>query len=348
MTPRRPRLLVALKPSEELDAALAGLLPGVECGYAATTAPADRVDAEAVLVGSVERELGDFESSTTPQLRLVQRVYTGLDAFPFSRFPPPIQVAGNVGGFAPFVAEGAVALALASARSLILANSMVAQGRMRPPPAAFTFRGKTALILGYGSIGREIAARLAGFDMRVVGLNRSGRMAPGVSAMVPADRLDEALGQADIVFEARPLTRATRGSLGAAQFARMRTGALFVNVGRAGTVVEEALYRHLKEHPEFRAAIDVWWDEDFGEGHLARRFAWSELPNLTSSPHVSGAVPEATRYGLARAIENLARFFRGETPLYLADRNDYTEPPTDPVAAPAAPPAAFAPLERRA
>jgi phosphoglycerate dehydrogenase-like enzyme len=138
--------------------------------------------------------------------------------------------------------------------------------------------------------------------MRVLGVNRSGRMAPGVSAMFPADRLDEALVEADVIFDARPLTRETEGSLGAAQFARMRPSALFVNVGRAGTVVEAALYHHLKEHPEFRAALDVWWDEDFGGAQVSAQFPWSQLPNVTGSPHVSGAVPEAMPYSMSKAL----------------------------------------------
>jgi phosphoglycerate dehydrogenase-like enzyme len=148
--------------------------------------------------------------------------------------------------------------------------------------------------------------------------------------MYPANRLDEALEEADVIFEVRPLTRETRGSLGAAQFARMRPSAIFVNVGRAGTVDEEALFVHLRDHLGFRAALDVWWDEGFGDGRLGRRFAWSELPNLTGSPHASGAVPEATPYGLSKALENLARFFRGEKPLYLADPTEYLDPKSVP------------------
>ncbi|MCI4373533.1 MAG: hypothetical protein L3K02_07830 [Thermoplasmata archaeon] len=330
MTLDAPRLLVALKSSDGLDAALSAALPEVPYTYAHPVDSARWSAVEALLVGSVERELGDFSATLTPHLRFVQRLYTGLDGFPFERFPPPIRVAGNVGGFAPFVAEGAVALALASARSIVAAHAMVVQGRMRPPPDALTLRGKTALILGYGAIGREIATRLAGLEMRVLGVNRTGRMSPGVSAMFPADRLDDALSEADVIFEARPLTRATRGSLGAAQFARMRPAAVFVNVGRAGTVVERDLYEHLRDHPQFRAALDVWWEEDFATGVLGQGFAWADLPNLTGSPHTSGGVPEAMPYSLSRALENLSRFFRGEEPSYLAEPRDYGTTGTGP------------------
>jgi phosphoglycerate dehydrogenase-like enzyme len=323
----RPRLLVGLQPDEEIDAAITVSLPEVAYGYARSTAPEAWGEVEALLVGSVERELGEFDVQTTPRLGFVQRVYTGLDSFPFDRFPPPIRVAGNVGGYAPFVAEGAVTLALAAARNTVLAHRAVVEGRLRPSPVSRTLRGKTALILGYGSIGREIAVRVAGLGMRVLGLTRTGRMAPGVEAMYPADRLDEALRVADVIFEARPLTRATRGSLGAAQLAQMRPSAILVNVGRAGTIEESALYQHLRDHPEFRAGLDVWWEEDHSGGRIGQRFPWADLPNLTASPHNSGAVPEAGPFGLARALENLGRFFRGAEPLFVADRAEYVGPP---------------------
>ena len=118
-------------------------------------------------------------------------------------------------------------------------------------------------------------------------------MAPELEAVYPADRLEEALADTDFVFDVRPLTRATRSSIGAKQLGRMRGSATYVNVGRAGTVDEEALYRHLSTHPDFRVALDCWWDEDYAAGTLAQRFPWTELPNFIGTPHSAGAVPGA-------------------------------------------------------
>jgi phosphoglycerate dehydrogenase-like enzyme len=318
-----PRLLVSLKRRDLVDSVLHDLLPGVPWRYAEGVAAGDLASIEALLVGSVERELGKFDPATTPKLSIVQRVYTGLDGFPFDRFPPTVRVAGNVGGFGPYVAEHAVMLALAASHALVPSHRLVSEGRLRPPPVQFSLRGRTALILGYGAIGREIAVRLQGFGARCVGLNRSGRMGPGVEAVYPADRLDEALGEADLVFDVRPLTRSTRGSLGAAQLENMRPDAVYVNVGRAGTVDEAALFHHLETHPGFRAALDVWWSEDFAQGTVDLRFPWTQLPNFLGTPHSAGAVPGADEYSLRRAVENLARFFAGEPPANVADRHDY-------------------------
>ena len=274
-------------------------------------------------MGSLDRELPDFDPASTPHLSLVQRIYTGLDGFPFGRFPAAVRIAGNVGAFAPFVAEHAVALALAASRSLLSAHEQVRRGQLRPPPEQRLLFGRTAVVLGYGEIGRAVAARLAAFGMRIVGVNRTGRMAPGADAMYPAGALGDAVAVGDLVIDARPLTVATRGSVNAELLARFRPEAIYVNVGRALTVEEEALYRHLKDHPGFRAALDVWWDEDFGKGTLGRRFPFTDLSNFVGTPHSAGLGPDVDGYVLDRALQNLGRYFRGEPPLYLADRKEY-------------------------
>jgi phosphoglycerate dehydrogenase-like enzyme len=322
-TARLPRLLVALRPREEISEALARGLPNIDWTYADGAQRSDWTAVEALLVGSVERELGDYTAASTPRLSFVQGIYTGVDGFPFERFPEAVRIAGNVGAFAPFVAEHALALALAAARAIVPAQAEVRAHRLRPPPVHRLLWKRTAVILGYGEIGRSIADRLAGFEMRIVGVNRAGRMAPGLDAVYPADRLREALSVGAFVFDVRPLTLRTAGTIAAEELRAMPAEAVYVNVGRAGTVDEESLYRHLVEHPGFRAALDVWWDEDFQNGTFQVRFPFAELPNFVGTPHSAGVGPPVERYVLARAVENLARFFRGENPLYLVDRRDY-------------------------
>jgi phosphoglycerate dehydrogenase-like enzyme len=318
----RPRLLVATSSEIEIAPALATSLPDVAWRRIGETPAAERGAVEAILAGS-RSLLADFDPVSTPKLRFVQRIFTGVDDFPFDRFPESVQVAGNVGAFAPYVAEQAMALALAAARQLVPAQEMIRAGRLRPPPEQRVFDGSTALVLGYGEIGRAIARRLRPFEVRVVGLSRHGRMAPDCEAMYPAERLDEALGAADLVFDARPLTRATRGSIGPGQLVRMRPTAIYVNVGRAGTVDEEALYRHLVAHPEFRAAMDPWWHENFADGTFERRFPFGELPNFVGMPHSAGYGRDTTARALRSAIANLAQFFAIGTPPRSVDRNDY-------------------------
>lgn len=301
-------------------------LPGISWQYAATGSPHEWEGVEAALVGSVERELGNVDLRQLRALRFVQRLYTGMDGVPFERFPPGVRFAGNVGAYAPFVSEHAVALALAAAREIPRANTLVGSGILRPVPAQRLLWRRTALILGFGEIGRAIAERLSGFGTHILGLNRSGRNAPGCERMFAADQLTEAVREADFVFECRPLTRSTERSVDAAVLAAMRPNAVFVNVGRAGTVDEEALYRHLSTHPEFRAALDVWWQEDYARGRIELRFPFAKLSNCVCTPHSAGFGEGVEEYVLERALTNLARFFRGEEPLYVIDPAEYAKP----------------------
>lgn len=318
-----PRLLVALRPREEVGKVLRSQLPEIECQYIAEGPPGNWESAEAMLLGSVERDLAGADVHSLPHLRFVQRVYTGMDDVPFERFPACVRFAGNVGAYAPFVAEHAVALALGAARDLPRSHEMVRTGALRPPPAQRLLWGRTAVILGYGEIGRAIASRLTGFETRILGLNRTGGMAPGCEGMFPADRLGEAVREGDFVFDTRPLTRKTHQSIDETVLTAMRPAAVFVNVGRAGTVNEEALYRHLTAHPEFRAALDVWWHEDFAHGRIEHRFPFADLPNFVGTPHSAGFGPGVETYVLERATANLHRFFSGQEPRYIADRGEY-------------------------
>jgi len=318
-----PRLLLAVKRRDAVAAAVDRRLPGIPAGFLEETGPGEWGAVEAALLGSFAREARSWDPTATPRLRFVQRVFTGVDDLPFDRFPPGVEIAGNVGGFAPFVAEHAVALALAAARSLVTAHAQVAAGTLRPAPENRVLWHRTAVILGYGEIGRGIAARLRGFEVRIVGVNRTGDPAPGCDQMFPASRLREALALAAVAFDARPLTRSTQRTIGAEELRAMPPDAIYVNVGRAGTVDEEALYRHLVDHPTFRAALDVWWGEEFGSGALRQRFPFASLPNLVGTPHSAGFAPPVEAYALESALENLARFFAGERPRYIVDRSEY-------------------------
>jgi phosphoglycerate dehydrogenase-like enzyme len=299
------------------------MLPDLRSVFLEESDPSDWGEVTATLLGSVVREGARWDPRATPGLRFIQRSFAGVDDLPFDRIPVGIDVAGNVGGFAPFVAEHAVALVLAAARCIVPAHAQLLAGTLRPSPENRILWHRTAVILGYGEIGREIATRLKGFGTRIVGVNRRGDPAPGCDTMLPAGRLSEALALGNVVLDARPLTRLTQASIGGKELSAMPPDAIFVNIGRAGTVDEEALYRHLVDHPEFRAGLDVWWDEGFADGTLRYRFPFPELPNFVGTPHSAGFGPGVEAYALEHALENLARFFRGDRPLHLVDRTEY-------------------------
>jgi phosphoglycerate dehydrogenase-like enzyme len=160
---------------------------------------------------------------------------------------------------------------------------------------------KTILIVGYGSIGAAIEARLAPFGVRILRVARSAKTEPDVSSI---DRLHDLLPQADIVTVTVPLTDQTRGLFGAKELALMKHGALLVNAARGPVVSTDALVEALTQH-KIRAALDVTDPEPLPKGHPL----WS-APNCLITPHVAGSTPDfihrAFRFGAAQVKRFLA------------------------------------------
>jgi len=161
--------------------------------------------------------------------------------------------------------------------------------------------GKTVLIVGYGSIGAAIEARLTPFGVTVLRVARSAR--EGVSAI---GELHGLLAQADIVVLIVPLTDATRGLMGAAEIALMKPGALLVNAARGPVVETDALVEALGSG-RIRAAVDVTDPEPLPAGHPL----WT-APNCLITPHVGGSTPEFIHRAFRFGAEQVRRFVAGE------------------------------------
>jgi phosphoglycerate dehydrogenase-like enzyme len=164
--------------------------------------------------------------------------------------------------------------------------------------------GKTVLIVGYGSIGVAIEARLKPFEVkRILRVARSARKEPEVFAVGELRRL---LPEADVVVVIVPLTAETRGLIGAAEIALMKPGALLVNAARGPVVNTEALLEALQNN-RLRAVLDVTDPEPLPAGHPL----WS-APNCMITPHVGGSTPEFIHRAFRFGAEQVRRFIAGE------------------------------------
>ena len=144
--------------------------------------------------------------------------------------------------------------------------------------------GSVLLIIGYGSIGRELAKRAQAFGMRAWGVTRSGKGDPAhVEKIWPAAELHEALPQADHVVIAAPDTPETKHLIGAEQIARVKCGARLINIGRGSLLDEAALIAALQSGQLSGAALDVTSVEPLP----ADSPLW-KAPNLFITPHTSG------------------------------------------------------------
>jgi phosphoglycerate dehydrogenase-like enzyme len=192
-------------------------------------------------------------------------------------------------------------------------------------------RGATLGIIGYGSIGRELAriTRTA-FGMTVLACKRdprrredAGYALPGTGdpagafpeAWYPPEKVDELLARSDVVVMCAPLTPATRQMIGARELAAIKPGAFFVNVGRGATVDEAALAQALRAGRLAGAAVDVFAEEPPPRGHPLYA-----LDNVIVSPHVSGFLPSYDDKCADLFAENLRRFLAGRPLLNLVER----------------------------
>ena len=172
-----------------------------------------------------------------------------------------------------------------------------------PPVMLEELTGKTVLLVGYGSIARDIERMLAPFKVEVLRVARRPRSEPKVHAIGDLDNL---LPRAHVVVLIVPSTAQTRWLIDARQFALMRQGALLVNAARGPVVHTDALVEALQAG-RVRAALDVTDPEPLPEGHPL----WS-CPNLLITPHIGGSSPQFAPNALRVAAGELRRYMRGE------------------------------------
>ena len=174
----------------------------------------------------------------------------------------------------------------------------------------------TALIVGVGGIGAETARLCAAFGMAVIGIDARRTDSPaGVAEMHPPDALDDLLPRADFVILTIPHTPETEGLMNAARFARMKSSAFFINIGRGKTTRLTDLVTALRSRQIAGAGLDVFEDEPLPADHPL----WSE-PNVLLTPHTAGYGPFLDDRRQAIIIDNARRFVRGEPLLNIVDK----------------------------
>ncbi len=140
--------------------------------------------------------------------------------------------------------------------------------------------GKTIAFIGTGAIAKEAAKRLQGFEARIVGLNTGGSKVQYFHECFRADRLDEMLGQADVVVVTIPYTDASWHLIDSRRIEKMKDGAYFINIARGTIVDEAALIRALESGKIAGAALDVFEQEPLE----AESPLW-EMDNVLITPH---------------------------------------------------------------
>jgi glyoxylate/hydroxypyruvate reductase A len=241
-----------------------------------------------------------------PRLRWISSTGAGVDNVMAARdwLPEGVPVTRMVHVFDEVMAEYVLGYLLAVQLDVARVVKLQQQkqwGRWNPP----LLRGATAVVVGLGSIGSEVARTLKAAGLRVVGVSRAGQPIDGIDEVHPISALDDVLPRADYLILVVPLTAETHGLIDARRFALLPEGAVLVNVCRGAVTIEADLVAALESKRLRHAVLDVFHKEPLpSESPL-----WA-LENVTVTPHIAG--PDDPRVNAQRFLENYRRLQAGE------------------------------------
>ncbi len=225
----------------------------------------------------------------------------------------------NIHHNAACTAEMALALMFAAAKSLVPMDQALRRGDWRyrtRMEMSLLLEGKTALILGYGKIGRRVGRVLDALGMQVLAIRRNPGSDSSDIPVHPPEALHDLLPQADALFLTLPLTEQTRGLIGAAELNLLPQGAILVNIGRGPIVDQGALYHALESGQLHGAGLDVWYnyppDEESKSDTPPADFPFHQLDNVAMSPHRGGHTKETGSLRMIHLAESLNAAARGE------------------------------------
>jgi phosphoglycerate dehydrogenase-like enzyme len=239
-----------------------------------------------------------------PELRVLARVGVGTDAIDLAAATEAgVAVTITPGANADTVADHTIALMLACNRRLLENDRSLRNGKWdRGGGLSGTdLTGSTVGIVGLGSIGRAVAKRLRGFEVKLIGADLEPVSEDGILQLPLAD----VLRRADVITVHVPLLPTTRGLIGRAELDTVRHGAILINTSRGGVVDEDALVRALTEGRLAAAGLDVFAREPPVGSPLLN------MPNVVLSPHIAGISIYSQRMMLEMAAASLLDVIAG-------------------------------------
>jgi phosphoglycerate dehydrogenase-like enzyme len=299
---------------------LARRFPDVRFVSPPDRAAAERVLPEADVVYGVL--VGEENLPRAARLRWIHVSAAGVGSLLFPALvESPILLTNGRGLHAVSMAEHAIGMMLAFARKLHLARDLQRERRWEQvrmwtdPPPFGQLAGGTLGLVGLGAVGSAVAERAAALGLHVIAVRRHPAGPAPAHEQWGLERLPAMLERADWVVLAAPHTQATRGLIGAAELARMRPGAVLVNLGRGALVDETALVAALRGGRLGGAALDVTREEPLP----AASPLW-DMPNVILTPHTSGLGPRYWERAVEQFAANLELFLAGRPLFNVVDK----------------------------
>jgi phosphoglycerate dehydrogenase-like enzyme len=271
--------------------------------------------------------MGNEFFRAAPRLRLVQLVTAGYDTLDLEAARKAGVPVANCGGSnAVSVAEHTITLMLAVLKRLVWQHNNVVAGKWRVGDFAQTrcyeVEGKVLGLVGLGNIGKKVARKANGLDMRVQyydirRLTEAEEDALGVRFVL----FRELLATSDVVSLHVPLDETTRNLMSARELGTMKPGAVLINTCRGPIVDEAALYAALTSGPLAAAGLDVLVEEPAKPGHPL-----FGLENVTFTPHAAGPTWESWGKAFRNGFDNIQRVAAGRPPLWVVPELRETGP----------------------
>ena len=279
------KLIISQNLSQDLLEAVEALLPDwtIICGRSPEIWLGHLHDVE-VIAGWKKEMVPFIENESVNKLKWVQTWSAGVNALPLHTMEKlQIKISTATGVHAYPISESIFALMLALTRKL---DTYVKQQKKKVWHHAYMnqeIHNKTIGIIGVGKIGKETAKIAKAFNMRVLGIRRSGLHAENVDEMFTPEQISHVLPQCDYVVVTLPLTEDTKGMFGADEFSLMKKTAYFINIGRGPIVKEKELISALHEGKIAGAGLDVFEKEPLSVDSPL----W-DMENVIITPHTSG------------------------------------------------------------
>ncbi|NHN28963.1 D-2-hydroxyacid dehydrogenase [Paenibacillus agricola] len=251
----------------------------------------------------------DDEIRAMPKLQWIQLPSAGADGYVSNpALREQVVVTNSSGVFGVPGAEHAIALMLAFTRQLHVHFRQQAEKIWKRNPYCLEIQDSTVTVIGMGDIGTEICRKAKGLGAYVIAVKRSQAAKPEfVDELVVTADLGEVLERSDFIVSALPMTEQTKGLISAELIKKMKKGAVFINVGRGGTVDEAALIEALQNGDLEGAGLDVTEIEPLPNTSPL----WS-MDNVMITSHAVGVTPKKADRRTALLVANFEKFLQGE------------------------------------
>jgi D-2-hydroxyacid dehydrogenase (NADP+) len=217
----------------------------------------------------------------------------------------------------PEIADHALAMLLMLSRNLYILYKNDEQQIWNPSSfKGIELNGKTAVVVGVGGIGTQIAVRANAFGMRVIGVDPEDKpFLPFLERVVKPDEFDDVIPQADVVFLSVPDTPKSHKMMGAHEFELMKQNSYFIAVSRGGIYDMNALVKALDEKRLAGAGVDVTDPEPLPKNHALWKFE-----NVVITPHIAGRSDQDSVRMIGTIKENIRRFVEGKPLINVVDK----------------------------